>query len=518
MPQMGLQARGPLIWVEIFFLLLLFGYILLSVYGLGQLLLRLFKLPLLSKLESNLLAFLIGFGIFSVGLTVIGFVGWLSARSILIWLAVAGLIAFQELFELVRARAMEKNEPDRSSPRDFFLILLRTVILACIPLQLISVVSPVWDYDALLYHLEVPRQFLAAGRIYFDPEIWRSAYPFLGEMPFLVGIIFGLDPLGKLINLTYAVLLISSVYAFSIRFLGRQIAYTAIAILIGAPAFLLWSTWAGVDYAWACYEFWSIYAICLWLADEKQMAPKWLVLAGVMSGSAASIKYLSLPVLVIVGAIVAWKSMEGIKRPIKGLAVNLLIFGVSAGLVMGTWYIKNWLWTGNPVYPLIFGGPGWDALESRVLNDYVGTFGTGKTWLDYLLLPFNVYAYHNRFATIPIEVIHPALWLGFFFPVIAKPDKIFKVVPVYAILYFTLWVVSSQVVRFLLPLSAFAAILAGSVIEKSPSVLKNFLKFGLLGGLMILSLIHQIVTIQNASSMGLFYRSKIRCPGIARNK
>jgi hypothetical protein len=175
---------------------------------------------------------------------------------------------------------------------------------------------------------------------------------------------------------------------------------------------------------------------------------------------------------------------------------------------MGTWYIKNWLWTGNPVYPLIFGGPGWDALESRVLNDYVGTFGTGKTWLDYLLLPFNVYAYHNRFATIPIEVIHPALWLGFFFPVIAKPDKIFKVVPVYAILYFTLWVVSSQVVRFLLPLSAFAAILAGSVIEKSPSVLKNFLKFGLLGGLMILSLIHQVVTIQNASLWDYFIGQK----------
>ncbi|MBN2114929.1 MAG: hypothetical protein JW730_00050 [Anaerolineales bacterium] len=282
----------------------------------------------------------------------------------------------------------------------------------------------------------------------------------------------------------------------------------AVAVLIGAPAFLLWSTWASVDYAWACYEFWSIYAVCLWLTDENQTARKWLVLAGMMSGAAASIKYLSLPILLIVGAIVAWKSIERVKQPIGGRVTNLLFFGVSAGLVMGIWYIKNWIWTGNPVYPLVFGGRGWDPLENQVLNDYVQTFGTGKTWLDYLLLPFNVYAHHDRFATIPIEVIHPAMWLSFFFPFVAKPNKILKVIPAYAALYFVLWAVSSQVVRFLVPLSAFAAIMTSVVIERSPLVLRNLLKFGLLGGLMILSLIHQIGTIQNTGVWGCFIGQK----------
>jgi hypothetical protein len=202
MPQMGLQAHGPLIWIERLFLLLLYGYILLSAYGLGHLSLRLFKLPLLSKIEANLLAFLMGFGIFSLGLTIIGLIGWLTVLAILIWLAVAGLVAFQELSEFVRDRATGKDKPEHSPPRDLFETLLWTIILVCVPLQLISVASPVWDYDALFYHLEVPRQFLAAGRIYFNPEVWRSAYPFLGEMPFLVGIVFGLDSLGKLINLT----------------------------------------------------------------------------------------------------------------------------------------------------------------------------------------------------------------------------------------------------------------------------------------------------------------------------
>jgi len=75
-----------------------------------------------------------------------------------------------------------KGDASNSPPvRSRFEIFLQIIILACIPLQLVNAVSPVWDYDAMLYHLEIPSQFLAEGRIYFDPETWRSAYPFLGK-------------------------------------------------------------------------------------------------------------------------------------------------------------------------------------------------------------------------------------------------------------------------------------------------------------------------------------------------
>jgi len=501
-PHMGMQARGPLIWIEILLLLILYGYILLSAYGLGHLVLRLFKLPLLSKTESILLAFMIGLAAFSLGLTIIGLAGWLNIVGILAWMTISGFIAFRELLGVAYAheRKVDALNPPVSGRR--FEIFLQIIIFIAIPVLLIHAVSPVWDYDALMYHLELPRQFLAEGRIYFNPDVWRSGYPLLGEMPSVVGIVFGLDSLGKLVNLTYAVLLIGGAYVFSVRFLGRGVAYTAAAILIGAPAFLLWSTWVAIDFAWAAYEFWSVYAICLWLADDQRTTRKWLVLAGVMSGWAASVKYLSVPMLLIVGAIVAWKSMADLKLSLRELFTNLLIFGASAALVMGIWYVKNWLWTGNPIYPMVFGGPGWDPIENQFQNEYILSFGVGRSWLDYLLLPFNVYAYHDRFSTIPVEVIHPALWLGFFFPFVVKRNKIFNVILVYAALSFMIWVTTLQVVRFLIPLTAFAAIMAGSVIERFPSVLKSLLKFGLLGGLIILNLIQQIVTIQNARMWG----------------
>lgn len=507
MPHAGIHTRGPLIWLEILFLLLLYGYVVLTAYGSGHLFLHFLDLSL-SKTESILLALLLGLGVFSLGIMILGLVGKLNILGILVWMALSGFVTCLEWIRVTSEDDVRIQLADKISSRSHYDALLHIIIFAAIPLLLVEVLTPVWDYDALLYHLEIPRQFLAEGKIYFDSTVWRSAYPFLGEMPFLVGIVFGLDSLAKLINLTYAVLFVSSVYAFSLRFLGQQVAITATTILIGAPAFLLWATWASVDYAWAAYEFWSIYAISLWLTDNHGVVPKWLALAGIMSGFAASTKYLSLPVLLIAGAIVAWKSIEKAKRPIPKLINNLLIFGFSAGLVMGAWYIKNWLWTGNPIYPLVFGGPGWDPLKNEILNDYVRSFGTGKAWLDYLLLPLHVYTQQSRFATIPIEVIHPTLWLSFFFPFVIKSTKTLTVIVVYAAVCFLWWVMNSQVIRFLIPLSAFAAIMAAGVIERFPSLLRNFLKFGLLGGLMLLGLIHQIVTIQSIGAWDYFLGQK----------
>jgi hypothetical protein len=497
-----MNARGIFNWIEIFFLLLLYGYIHLTALGLGRIFLRQFDLPL-SNPEFTLISYLLGLGALSIGVLFIGLAGWLTAGAIFAWLAIAGFVACREWPGIVRGSWAALRALHFQRAKNFYETLLQIVVIASVPLLLMNVLSPVWDYDALMYHLEIPRHFLEHKSIYFDPEIWRSAHPFLGEMLFIVGIVFKLEPLAKLINLTYAILFILSAYVFGKRFLGRETALNATGILIGAPAFLLWATWASIDFAWAAYEFWGIVAIVLWLADEKRNTERWLALAGMMSGLAASTKYLSAPALLMVGIIILWRSVQDAKHPVSASIRNLLTFGLSAGLVMGAWYLKNWLWTGNPVYPLIFGGPGWSPVENQLLNDYVYSFGVGKSWLDYLRLPYNVYAYHNQFSTIALEVIHPALWLAIFFPFLSKFKK-HSTILVYTLLYCVLWALNSQQVRFLIPVTAFLAIFAGSVIESCPVYLKKFLKVGLLGGFMLFSLVYQILAFQN-SGVGAYF-------------
>ena len=58
---------------------------------------------------------------------------------------------------------------------DIYEITLRVLILATIPIFLVHVLTPVWDYDALLYHLEIPRQFIAHEGIFFNQDMMRSA-------------------------------------------------------------------------------------------------------------------------------------------------------------------------------------------------------------------------------------------------------------------------------------------------------------------------------------------------------
>lgn len=486
------------LWVDFLFLFLLFGYVILTAAGIGRMLVERFKLTL-TNLEFNIASLLLGLGLLSAIMAVLGLTGLLTKPGIFACLVICGFISSSEWQELFRNAVSAVRSIRRLKTHSVYETLMLVFAFGMFPLLIVNALTPVWDYDALLYHLQVPRQFLAEGRIYFDPEVLRSAYPFLGEMLFLVGIAFNLDSLAKLINLTFAVLFIVSVYACAIRFFTRDIAWSAVGILGSMPAFPLWSTWASIDYAWAVYEFWAVFAIVRWLEDDPAYTTRWLTLAGVMSGLAASTKYISIPAMLIAALLVLWKSLQGEKRPWKQGVRNLFTFGGSASLVMGIWYIKNWIWTGNPVYPLVFGGLGWDPIKDQVLKGYMQTFGVGTNWWDYLLLPYNVYAHQDQFSTSMQEIIHPLLWLAFLFPFLPG-RKQHSTLIAYSGLYYVWWLFGSQVIRFLLPLSAFFAILAGSVIERTPTLVRHVLKLGLIAGLLIVSLVYQFLVLRNSGT------------------
>lgn len=471
----------------------------LTAAGIGRIAVQRFQLTF-SGLEFHILLLLLGLGSLSMFIAALGIAGLLTKTGIFACLTLAGFLASPQWHEIFRNAGSSISSIRLPKNRSLYETLLLFSILGFFPLLIINALTPAWDYDALLYHLEIPKQFLAEGRIGFNPEAFRSAYPFLGEMLFIVGMVFRAESLAKLINLTYAILFILSVYAFAVRFFNREVALTAVGILVSTPILLIWATWVSIDYVWGTYELWALYAVCLWLLGQKQDTRKWLALAGVLSGLAASTKYISLPALLIVALLLLWKSVEGSRQPLAETFRNLLTFGVSAGMVMGIWYLKNWIWTGNPIYPLVFGGTGWDALKDQLFNsDYMKTFGMDRNLLNFFLLPYNVYAQHNRFSTLPLEIIHPLLWLGFLFPLLKK-SKEGSVVGVYAFVYYIWWFLGSQVIRFLLPVSAFLAILAGAVLDRWPPFLKHALRLTLIAGLAILSFVYQITVMQNSGT------------------
>lgn len=492
-------VNDGVVWIDYLFLFVLYGYIHITALGLGWLVLRRFK-PNLTDLEGSVFAYMIGLGGISLGVAFVGFLGLFTPWGIFAILAASGIAASSAWVESIQGLKKAFQFSRFLTKLTSFEKSLVLLSLLTVPILLIHVLTPVWDYDALLYHLEVPRHFLAYGGIYFVQDMMRSAYPYLGEMLFAVGMLFRLDSLSKLVHLTYAALFVLSIYALGVRFFSRSAALTAVGIVVSVPSFVLWSTWASIDFAWAGYELWSVYFVSMWLKDENRDTKIALIFAGVMSGFAASTKYISLPILVLVAGLVAWFSLSKMKSGIGGSIRNLFVLGMPAVLVMGVWYLKNLILTGNPVYPLVYGGPGWDALENLVLNTYVQTFGIGKGILDLFQLPYTVYAYHERFSTMPQEIIHPLLWLAFLFPFLRKSRR-YSFLIIYTFLYFIWWFFGSQVIRFLLPVSAFLALFAGDVIERFPKVPGNVLKIVFITGLMVYNFVFQVVTFRNSRAI-----------------
>ena len=499
------DIRGVAIWAKGVSTLFLFTYVFFTALGVG----RKFQglLHGFSKLEINLFSLIFGLALVSNGLVVLGLLGALNKLMIFSWLVLCGLAASFQWREIVGDMLEKMKSLGRfqfNSFGGFEYLFFSVAAFFALLLPIISL-APVRDYDALMYHLQIPRQFLEHGGIYFDPAVWRLSQPMLTEMLFLVGIVFHLESFSQLISLAYCAAFFLSVYAFGRRFFDSHIAILAVGILLGNTAFPVYATSPAVEFSWASYEFWSLYLFSIWLfSDRNKKHDYWLVFAGIMSGLAATTKYLSLPVILVLGFLIVGKTIQLEKGDFKKLARNVLMFGIPVLVVIAPWYLKNLIWTGNPFYPLVFGGPGWTALRQElILDDYVASFGTGTGWLDYLAMPVNMYLALPRFSTLSLEFFHPILWLGFAFVFTGKWRKHDYLV-VYIVLSFILWGLSMRQIRFLLPLSGFLALLSAKVIFQFPRLIKQAVSVALVGGLMLVTSIYQLSSAYDSGLLNYF--------------
>jgi len=109
-----------------------------------------------------------------------------------------------------------------------------------------------------------------------------------------------------------------------------------------------------------------------------------LPLAGVFAGFAISTKYTAGVLLVCGAVVILWQHYRA--RRLAGslhLLREWLQFGLPAMGVLSPWLLKNWLATGNPVYPLVFPA---GAMSSLRLALYQGGVAWGN-WLDVAFLP-----------------------------------------------------------------------------------------------------------------------------------
>ncbi len=205
--------------------------------------------------------------------------------------------------------------------------------------------TPPWMYDALWYHLQAPRLFLEAGRIYPEWNNWPANYAFAVNMLYALPMALGSDVVPRMLHWAYGVVFLLLLYQMA-RLEAGPWAWLAPVFILTMPNFL--STLAPsalIDVASGTLELMA-YGALLRALQEREM--RWFWASALWASLAVSAKLAALPALATVGVVWLWKGFpEGLSRRLRTLAG----YGLLALALMAPWYLKNWLWFGTPFFP-----------------------------------------------------------------------------------------------------------------------------------------------------------------------
>lgn len=278
-------------------------------------------------------SFAILLGIYSYIVFALGLLGILHKSNVIIaTLVFWGLVVFFNRTK-IKVKKLEIS-------RDSKLILWLIVILGII--NLIGALGPELSFDALWYHLTLPKIFLEQNRIFFIPGglFYYSVMPMLGEMLFVGGLSFGGEVVAKLINFSFGIITCIALYKISRNFFDRKFSLLVVLAFYSNLVLAWQSITAYIDLTRTFFEAMALWGFVNYLKTKER---KWITESAIMTGLAISTKLLALGSLFVFAVLIAISE--------KKISKNVFIF-ILVGLIVALPYFSfSYINTGNPVYP-----------------------------------------------------------------------------------------------------------------------------------------------------------------------
>jgi hypothetical protein len=330
-------------------------------------------------LEGLVFSMGLGLGLLSLGTLALGMLGLLHRW--LFWLLLVLLTAVNagRMRAIVRSLGFRRIAGRPSKLSALLGIFLGLTFL----LTVLSTLTPPVEWDALVYHLAGPKTYITAQKLLWVRDNFHLSFPALTEMLFTAAMLLKGDILARLVHLTYGALTVVAIYTFSRKYFDGLVPLLAAVLFVSIPTAATIAAWAYVDLALAFYEFMAFFAVVNWLETPRNS--RWVLVAGILSGMAMSVKYTGLTSLVVACVLVlvaALRTRVNYRLLLAGLAILIVV----AVAFAGPWYLKNLAYTGNPIYPYLFGGRGWNELRDAWLT----SIGIRMSPLQLLLLPWDI--------------------------------------------------------------------------------------------------------------------------------
>lgn len=389
----------------------------------------------LNVLERTCVHFAFGLGFLSLVFFIIGLSGLFN--TMIAWgLTLIGLFIFQRtvrrwLYDLRLGLVMAY--PQSRLNKLFFSFVLFMLII-----NLSLALAPPTQWDGLVYHLEIPRRYAENGRISFLPDNLYAGFPGLSSMWFTWSILMHASTSAAVFGWLVGVLAILGLVGLFSRVSEKDSYWLAPAFLLSGSSLSQALHWAYVDWWVILMGIVSWIVLITYLENHQSF---WIGLAGVLLGFTISVKYTSGILLVLFGLVLLVYS----RRPLQDfssqstklnllnrlnllltgtrfrrLSVECLVLALFALSIVSPWLLKNYLYTGQPLYPVVTARQNLDPWQQTFGKDPV----PARSWLDDLLLPFDATIYGIEGAQVAGKpeysanigpfylALIPAVWLN----------------------------------------------------------------------------------------------------------
>jgi hypothetical protein len=364
------------------------------------------------------------------------------------------------------------NRNHRENAATFFLCI-SIIVLLCME-TLLNLTPPI-SRDALIHHLAVPKLWLKHGGIYEIPWANYAYYPMNIDLLYAICLYFKNDMAPKFIHLAFGMGTGLLIYLYLKPKFGLNWGLLGMVIFISTPIVIWLSTTAYVDLGMTFFTTGSVMAIIKW-RDSEYKHIKWFLLSALGMGIAVGSKYNALIAGFILNMILMLSIVRDTHKQTAALWYGTLFFVITA-FVASSWYLKNYLQTGNPFYPL-FGGflkslhhhPAIEAASRDTIEKtrQISFFKMreimyGENFLETLLIPIrmffqgkdNSYQYFQGVLNPILIIFSPFILFNRRYD---KDKFVFVIFIVFLII--AAYFLTAKQVRYILPVLPFLAIIA----------------------------------------------------------
>jgi len=384
-------------------LLIFFGIILLC-YGMGRLVIQVFKIDWNSNIEKIVFTIGLGYGCLSNLMFLMAITKMLHSFLLwTVWLLGTGGTLFWISVKQEERKVIRESLSEIKSV--FFnldgLILPKILLWVFLILDLFMCFVPELFYDALVYHIGVPNNYLREnGMVHIQSA--HSAFPLSWQMVYMFGIGLKNETLSKLTHFSCGLLIILCMYTNAKRYILERRACCHVAVLgglffLGIPMVQTQIWTSGIDIGLCFYSFLAFSALThFWNSSDEDNERKinWIYLAGAFAGLSFASKYQGVFVVAVVGLLILLKSFYDFwkwRKPFRWKPA--LIFGILSFLLILPWLTRNWIFWKNPVYPFEY--LNFLFKDAAVLNEAAKGYFWGansgytpKNWFEILQLPW----------------------------------------------------------------------------------------------------------------------------------